>query len=64
VGQIYSGVDIYLSVIDPSGAVSATRAVVLAPPFTRRERFGLHVALLHPDQGERTEAAGVAFGGW
>ena len=27
------------------------------PPFRARERFGLHVTLLHPAQGDRLEAA-------
>lgn len=49
------------AVADPAGAVAAIRAQVLAPPFTRRERFGLHVTLLHPDQGERLESAWAAF---
>lgn len=53
----------FLTVADPSGFVAAIRAVVLAPPFTRRERFGLHVTLLHPDQGSRTESAWAAFEG-
>jgi 2'-5' RNA ligase len=51
----------FLAVADTSGRVAALRDGVLAPPFTRRERFGLHVTLLHPDQGERLEAAWPAF---
>lgn len=47
----------FLAVTDPTGAVEAIRQVLLAPPFARRERFGLHVTLLHPDQGMRLEAA-------
>lgn len=48
---------VYLSVNDPAGAVAELRAALLAPPFARRSRFGLHVTLLHPDQGERLEEA-------
>lgn len=47
----------YLAVADPTAGVGAVRAVVLAPPFFPRARFGLHVTLLHPDQGERLDAA-------
>ena len=47
----------YLDVADPTGGVAAIREILLAPPFTRRDRFGLHVTLLHPDQGERLEHA-------
>ncbi len=51
----------FLAVADPSGGVAALRALVLAPPFTQRSRFGLHVTLLHPEQGERLEVAWPAF---
>ena len=47
----------YLEVADHTGGVAAIREILLAPPFTRRDRFGLHVTLLHPDQGERLELA-------
>lgn len=47
----------FLAVEDPTGGVDALRSRLLAPPFTRRSRFGLHVTLLHPDQGDRMEAA-------
>lgn len=53
----------FLTVADPSGGVAAIRAALLAPPFAGRERFGLHVTLLHPDQGARTESAWAAFEG-
>ncbi len=53
----------FLAVADPAGGVAAIRDLVLAPPFTRRERFALHVPLLHPDQGERLEAAWPGFAG-
>lgn len=53
----------FLPVADPTGGVASIRDVVLAPPFTRRGRFGLHVTLLHPDQGARLEAAWPAFAG-
>lgn len=53
----------YLAVVDPCDRIAAIRAEVLAPPFTRRERFGLHVTLLHPEQGSRTESAWLAFEG-
>jgi 2'-5' RNA ligase len=51
----------FLTIADPSNAVAAIRAFLLAPPFTQRERFGLHVTLLHPDQGARLETAWPAF---
>jgi 2'-5' RNA ligase len=51
----------YLTITDPTGVVAAVRERVLAPPFNRRERFGLHVTLLHPDQGERLAAAWPAL---
>jgi 2'-5' RNA ligase len=47
----------YLAVADPSGAVERLRRAVLAPPFTPRGRLTLHVTLIHPDFGERAEAA-------
>jgi len=47
----------YLAVEDPTSTVGAVRDILLAPPFTRRSRFGLHVTLLHPDQGDRLEDA-------
>ncbi len=48
---------VYLAVADPTAGVAAIREILLAPPFTRRDRFGLHVTLLHPDQGDRFEHA-------
>ena len=51
----------FLTVADSSGGVAAVREALLAPPFTRRERFDLHVTLLHPDQGSRVESAWAAF---
>jgi hypothetical protein len=51
----------FLRVADPARGVEAVRALLLAPPFARRERFGLHVTLLHPDQGTRLEEAWPAF---
>jgi 2'-5' RNA ligase len=51
----------YLPVVDPTGGVAAIREALLAPPFTRRGRFGLHVTLLHPDQGARLESAWAAL---
>jgi 2'-5' RNA ligase len=47
----------FLTVADPTGQVDAVRNAILSPPFCQRKRFGLHVTLLHPDQGERLEAA-------
>jgi 2'-5' RNA ligase len=47
----------FLAVEDPHGAVAALRRIVLAPPSTPRERFGLHVTLLHPSAGERLDDA-------
>lgn len=51
----------YLAVSDPTGGVSELRSRLLAPPFTSRSRFGLHVTLLHPDQGDRLESAWPVF---
>jgi hypothetical protein len=51
----------FLAVSDPAGAVERLRARVLVPPFAARARFGLHVTLLHPAQGERLAAAWPAF---
>jgi 2'-5' RNA ligase len=47
----------FLAVSDPSAGVARLRERVLRPPFRARERFGLHVTLLHPAQGERLAAA-------
>ena len=47
----------FLAVQDPSGGVAALRRLVLSPPCTPRQRFGLHVTLLHPGQGERLAQA-------
>ncbi len=51
----------YLTVADHTGGIAALRASVLAPPFLSRTRFGLHITLLHPDQGTRLEAAWPTF---
>jgi 2'-5' RNA ligase len=51
----------YLTAADPDGGVAAVRELVLASPFSRRTRYGLHVTLLHPDQGFRLESAWAAF---
>ncbi len=51
----------YLAVSDPTGGVAELRSRLLAPPFTSRTRFGLHVTLLHPDQGDRLEPAWPDF---
>jgi 2'-5' RNA ligase len=48
---------VYLAVEDPTSTVAVVRDLLLAPPFARRSRFGLHVTLLHPDQGDRLEDA-------
>lgn len=53
----------FLSVADPTGGVASIRKTVLAPPFACRQRFGLHITLLHPDQGERLQTAWPAFVG-
>jgi 2'-5' RNA ligase len=47
----------FLEVTDPEAVVGRLRAEVLTAPFRPRRRFGLHVTLLHPDQGRRIEAA-------
>ena len=52
---------VFLTVADPTAGVNAIRDILLAPPFTRRDRFGLHVTLLHPDQGDRLEEAWADF---
>jgi 2'-5' RNA ligase len=52
---------VYLAVEDPTSSVGAVRDILLAAPFTRRSRFGLHVTLLHPDQGDRLEEAWPEF---
>ena len=51
----------FFDVVDAGGRVHAIRRSVLQPPFQARPRFGLHVTLLHPDQGERLEAAWPAL---
>jgi len=51
----------FLKLADPSDAVGSLRRRVLAPPFQARTRFGLHVTLLHPAQGERLAEAWPAF---
>jgi hypothetical protein len=52
---------IHLAVADPTDAVGELRRRVLAPPFQGRERFGLHVTLLHPAFGARTAEAWPAL---
>lgn len=52
---------IYLAVADPTDAIAPLRRALLAPPFRARDRFGLHVTLLHPAVGERTEEAWPAL---
>ena len=47
----------FLEVLDPSGGVALLRRAVLQPPSTPRQRFGLHVTLLHPRQGQRLAQA-------
>jgi hypothetical protein len=51
----------FLEVHDPTEAVTQLRSRLLAPPFVRRSRFGLHVTLLHPDQGWRVDSAWSAI---
>jgi 2'-5' RNA ligase len=51
----------YLSVIDEYNSVAMIRDLVLERPFTPRDRYGLHITLLHPDQGTRLETAWPAF---
>jgi len=47
----------FLEVSDPDGQVQGIRQFVLQSPLRARPHFGLHVTLLHPDQGDRIEAA-------
>ena len=47
----------FIRVVDAHSRVQQIRDVVLAPPFTPRARFGLHVTLLHPAQGSRLSEA-------
>jgi hypothetical protein len=47
----------FVQVVDPAGGVERLRRDVLAPPFSQRARFGLHVTLLHPAQGGRLDEA-------
>jgi 2'-5' RNA ligase superfamily len=44
---------VFLAVSDASASIARLRESVLAPPFSSRSRFGLHVTVLHPDRGER-----------
>jgi hypothetical protein len=48
---------VFLAVSDPSDSVARLRGSLLAPPFSSRSRFGLHVTVLHPDRGEREDEA-------
>jgi hypothetical protein len=47
----------FLAVADPTEGIAKLRARVLESPFRARERFGLHVTLLHPAQGDRLAEA-------
>ncbi len=47
----------FLEVCDPTQDVRRLRAALLTPPFRARARFGLHLTLLHPAQGERLAEA-------
>lgn len=38
----------YLDVVDPAGVVAGLRDRLLAPPFSPRARFALHVTIVHP----------------
>jgi hypothetical protein len=52
----------FLKLADPSDAVRGLRRRILGPPFQARERFGLHVTLLHPAQrGDRLAGAWPSF---
>jgi hypothetical protein len=44
---------VFLAVSDHADSLARLRGSVLAPPFSSRARFGLHVTVLHPDRGER-----------
>ena len=47
----------FVAVEDPTRGVEQLRRHVLAPPFSARERFGLHATLLHPAHGHRLAEA-------
>ena len=47
----------FVAVEDPTRGVERLRRHLLAPPFSARERFGLHVTLLHPAHGDRLAEA-------
>jgi 2'-5' RNA ligase superfamily len=51
----------FLQVRDPGAGARGLRERALGPPFLPRGRFGLHVTLLHPAQGERLEEAWPAL---
>jgi 2'-5' RNA ligase len=51
----------FLEVSDPSRSVEELRRRILRRPFQARPRFGLHVTLLHPAQGERFAEAWPSF---
>jgi 2'-5' RNA ligase len=51
----------FLKLADPVDAVRGLRRRILGPPFRARERFGLHVTLLHPAQGDRLAEAWPSF---
>lgn len=52
---------VFLAVSDASASIARLRGSVLAPPFSSRSRFGLHVTVLHPDGGEREGEAWEAL---
>jgi 2'-5' RNA ligase len=51
----------FLVVADATDGIAKLRAHVLESPFRARERFGLHVTLLHPAQGDRLGEAWPAL---
>jgi hypothetical protein len=53
----------FIEVSDPDGRVRQLRALALAPPFTPRARFGLHLTLLHPAHGMRLPEAWPSLSG-
>lgn len=51
----------FVAVADPTDGIAQLRARVLEAPFRARERFGLHVTLLHPALGDRLAQAWPAL---
>lgn len=51
----------FLAVEDATGGIAKLRRSVLESPFRARERFGLHVTLLHPAHGDRLAEAWPAL---